>query len=170
MSWKCKESSRHRVRWKVPGSGCGFRATGPSWRYQPARTARLGDAPLAVMPFGNSTPLSRRDTVKIAQRFQRWVARFKTSDPVGTAESQFREAIAKPYNPSQIKCRVRDILSVMLSTGPSFAIASRNPIFFRPSGTGLCWHRNPALERWAIVGCPSGTNFCLNSRKALGLV
>jgi hypothetical protein len=44
------------------------------------------------------------------------------------------------------------------------------PDFCRPSGTCLPSCLNPALKRWAIVGCPFGTNACLNSRKALRLI
>jgi hypothetical protein len=39
--------------------------------------------------------------------------------------------------------------------------------FNRPSGTRHVFRSYPALKRWAIVGCPSGTNFSLNIRKAL---
>ena len=41
--------------------------------------------------------------------------------------------------------------------------------FCRPSGTCLPARLHPALKRWAILGCPFGTNVCLNSRKALRL-
>jgi len=41
--------------------------------------------------------------------------------------------------------------------------------FCRPSGTGLSSPLNPALKRWAMVGCPYGTDFRQKSRKALVL-
>ena len=32
-------------------------------------------------------------------------------------------------------------------------------VFFRPSGAWGIWgHVNPAINRWAIFGCPYGTN------------
>ena len=46
---------------------------------------------------------------------------------------------------------------------------ARNPVFYRPFGACFRFGPNPALKRWAIIGCPSGTSFCPNSRKALGL-
>ena len=38
-----------------------------------------------------------------------------------------------------------------------------------PSGLDAVASCHPALKRWAIVGCPSGTNIRTNSRKASGL-
>ena len=34
---------------------------------------------------------------------------------------------------------------------------ARNPVFYRPFGTCFRFGPNPALKRWAIIGCPSGT-------------
>ena len=86
------------------------------------------------MPFGNSgSRLSRRDSVKIAQRFNAGSRGWIPASPGGTTETR-----------------------------------RRPPVFCRPSGTRFRRCRNPALKRWAIVGCPSGTT-ALNSRKALGL-
>jgi len=48
-------------------------------------------------------------------------------------------------------------------------IGFKSWIFCRPSGTCLYSRLNPALKRRAIVGCPSGTHPCLNSRKASSL-
>ena len=42
------------------------------------------------------------------------------------------------------------------------------PSFGRPFGTRIRPTTFPALKRWAIVRCPSGTNFRLSFRKALG--
>ena len=38
-----------------------------------------------------------------------------------------------------------------------------------PPGLWGLQPRDPALKRWAIVECPSGTDYDPNSRKALGL-
>ncbi len=70
--------------------------------------------------------LSRRDNVKIAQRFNAGSCGGMALSPGGTAE-----------------------------------------VFCRPSGTRFPSRLNPALKRWAIVGCPSGTNCCSIIRKAL---
>ena len=83
---------------------------------------------LAPMPFENSSLLSRRDIMKIAQRFNAGFCDEIARSPGGTIE-----------------------------------------VFYRPSGTRLPFGLNPALKRWAIVGCPSGTNGCPNIRKALTL-
>src|SRR5262245_12050778 len=71
---------------------------------------------------GNSARfLSRRDTMKIARRFN--------------AGCRFPSAQVP-------KGRLN---------------APNQPRFGRPVGTRSIWDLNPALKRWAIVDCPSGT-------------
>ncbi len=86
------------------------------------------------MPFGNSAGMSRRDNVRIAQRFNAGWHGWIVPSPGATAEPRIG-----------------------------------NPVFCRPFGTQCHSCLHPALKRWAIFGCPSGTNFSPNSRKALAL-
>ena len=89
---------------------------------------------LVLIHFGNSAFVSRRDKVRIAQRFNAGFRGGIRQSPEGTAE-----------------------------------IRRRYRTFFRPYGTCVPSRLNPALKRWAILECPSGTHNQPDSRKALRL-
>ncbi len=87
------------------------------------------------MFFGNSSRLSRRDTLKVAQRFNAGMSVQRNPVPKGRLKNPARRVVS-----------------------------------FVPPGLGALLHSAiPALKRWAIITCPSGTNSPRNSRKALGL-
>ena len=95
------------------------------------------DCLLTLMPFGNSTLLSRREIVKIAQRFNAGLCRSNPPSPEGTKESWFPKLdFYRPFG-TRLFCRLNPALKrwaiVECPSGPNVCPNSRNASGLKPT-------------------------------------